>query len=172
VAEFTYKSARSGGLVIGIGIAIVVETVAFHALLMRSHPLGAWILTLSSLSFLVWLVRDYQAMGTGTIRVTETEIDVRIGRRLSTVIPRANVITAIKPTFRDIPQVASGTRDYLNLTKHIDPNVLLTVREPAVVSLAGLKLRARQISMHLDDPEAFLAAVRGTEAAARTVGSS
>ena len=158
---FTYRSARSASLIVGIGIAIGVETVAFHAMLMKSHPYLAWFMTLSSLSVLLWLVLDYRAMGVGTINVTPTEIDVRIGRRLSTLIPRANVARAIKPTFRDIPQVVSGTRDYLNLTKHIDPNVLLTLQEPAVVSLGGLKLRARTISMHLDDPEAFLAALRG-----------
>jgi hypothetical protein len=149
-------------LVVGIGIAIVVETVAFHAMLMTSHPLLAWVMTLSSLSILVWLVLDYRAMGVGTIKVTPSEIDIRIGRRLSTVIARANLAGAIKPTFRDIPQVVSGTRDYLNLTKHIDPNVLLTLQEPAVVSLAGLKLRARRISMHLDDPDRFLAALRAS----------
>jgi hypothetical protein len=37
---FTYQSARSGSLVIGLGLAILVETLVLHLWLWRHHPAG------------------------------------------------------------------------------------------------------------------------------------
>jgi hypothetical protein len=40
----------------------------------------------------------------------------------------------------------------------VTPNVPLTLREPAIVSMGGIaRPPARQIALHLDDPDAFLA---------------
>ena len=57
---FTYRSARSRGVLAGISTAIVVETVALHALLVTRHPLIAWLLTSSSVSVLAWRVADWR----------------------------------------------------------------------------------------------------------------
>ena len=159
VAAFTYKSARSSGLVIGVSIVIIIETFALHMLTVTKHPFVAWGLTLSSLSALWWFIADYRAMGVGAVNTSATDIDVRIGRRASVFIPRANVANAIRPTFRDLPQAGAGlSQGYVNLTKQVTPNVLLTLREPAVVSIGGIvRQPARQIGLHLDDPDAFLA---------------
>jgi len=43
--EFTYRSARSGSLVVGLGLAIAVETVVVHLWLGAKHPVLAWALT-------------------------------------------------------------------------------------------------------------------------------
>jgi hypothetical protein len=162
VAAFTYRSARSPGLIIGISIVVLVESVAFHAMLMTDHPLGAWILTLTTLSLPAWLLADYRAMGVGTVNTSPTDIDIRIGRRASVAIPKSRVASAIRPTFRDLPQSgASRGSEYINLTKWVTPNVLLTLHEPATVSMGGLiKQPARRIALHLDDPDAFLADLR------------
>jgi hypothetical protein len=37
--QFTYRSARSGKLVAGLGIALLVETVGLHILVVGRHPL-------------------------------------------------------------------------------------------------------------------------------------
>jgi hypothetical protein len=163
VAAYTYRSARSKGLVFGLGLVIAVETLAFHLLLMNDHhPIGAWLMTLGSLSVLAWLVADYRAMSTGAVQTTAEAIDIRIGGRASVTIPREAVTAAIRPTFRDLPQLnAALTGQYVNVTKHVSPNVLLTLRDPVRVSIAGIiKQPARQIALHLDDPDAFIADLR------------
>ena len=101
--EFSYRSARSGSLVVGFSIAILVETVAIHLLLVRRHPLLAWSLTVLSAWAIVWLARDYRALGDGRVRVDDEIIHLTIGRRYDIHVPRARVDRAYKPTFRDLP---------------------------------------------------------------------
>jgi hypothetical protein len=161
VASYTYKSARSAGLIFGIGLVLAVETTALHALLVGQYPWVAWTLTLSSLSALGWIIAHYRAMGRGAIETTTTHVDMRIGNAISVALARSNIGTAIRPTFRDLPAVGTNQgADFINLTKSSQPNVLLTLHDPVVVSMAGFKRRARRIAMHLDDPDAFLAELR------------
>jgi hypothetical protein len=163
VRAFTYRGARSGSLVVGLGAAIVVETVALHALLAaRHHPLLAWALTMASVSGLAWLVSDYHAMGRGAVRVGEDgAMMLRVGRRFAIALPAGAVAAASRPSWRELP--AAGTpaaRDYLNLTKPATPNVLLTLAAPTPIRLpGGITRSARRLGLHLDEPAAFVDAV-------------
>ena len=153
---FTYRTARSGGLVFGLSMAIVVETIALHALLMRRHPIAAWLLTASSLYVIWWLISDYRAMGSGTLRVGAT-LDLDIGRRASVSFPSAQVASVTRPTWRERPKRAP---DYLNATKPAEPNVLIVTTEPVRARLTGGVHRSvTRIGLHVDEPEAFVAAV-------------
>jgi hypothetical protein len=169
--EFTYREARSGSLVAGLGGAIVVETVALHLwLAAKHHPLVAWALTASSASALVWLALDYRAMGRGAVRVGHGRVDLRVGRRFALDLPADAVAAAVaRPNWRDLP--AAGTpaaRDYLNLTRPASPNVLLMLAEPTTVRLAGGVTRrgVRRLGICLDDPTGFVAAVGSPTATA------
>jgi hypothetical protein len=164
---FTYRSARSGALVAGIGAVIVIETAALHLLLRVHHPLAAWLLTVTSVSALVWIVSDYVALGRSALLLERDDVHLRIGRRYDVRLPRARIERAIRPTFRDLPTPGTNQgRDYVNMTKPATPNVLLLLREPTDVRLpAGMRRTVSRVALHLDDPDAFVAAL-GTHSSA------
>ena len=158
VERFLYRSARSGSLVTGIGIALAIETMVLHLMLVQNHPVAAWSLTALSAGTLVWWIADYQAMGTTPILLGPDTIDFVIGRRFAFSINRSQVAAAIAPTWRDVP--AAGTPGYLNATKPAPPNVLLTLSAPASVRLlAGVAREVQLIGIHLDEPARFLASL-------------
>lgn len=159
--DFTYASARSGSVVAGIGIALVVETVALHLWLHPRHPVLAWGLTAASVGTLAWLVADYVAMGRGAVRVDADAVRMVIGRRVDATVERQAIESVVRPGWKDIPE--SGTpaaADYLNLTKPAEPNVLITLVAPARVLLpGGISRRVRRLGLHLDEPDGFVAAL-------------
>jgi hypothetical protein len=161
VGTFTYRSARSGSLVIGLGLAIVVETIVLHLVLSARHPWLAWALSVASVATLAWHAADYRALGGGAVRLDGDTLDLSVGRRVALRLPLAEVQSVVRPAWRDLP--AAGTpdsRELLNLTKPASPNVLVTLVAPAEVRLpGGLRRRARRFALRLDDPDAFVAAL-------------
>jgi hypothetical protein len=165
--EFSYRSARSGAITSALVAVIAIESAAVHFAVASRLPVLAWVLTLTSVLAVLWLVRDYLALGTGVIRLWDDMLELAIGRRFAMNIPLATIERATAPTFRDLP--APGTkhgRDFLNLTKPAAPNVLLVLREPQRVRLtAGVHRHARRITFRLDDAPCFLAALEERRAA-------
>lgn len=156
--RFTYLSARSGTLLVGLGIAIVVETVAVHLWLAPRHPLVAWSLTTLAVASLAWLWRDHAAMGRGAVTLDGRALALRIGSRFAVTLDRDAILAATAPTWRELPEPAD--RAYVNLTKPAEPNVMLVLREPATVRLpGGLRRRCTRVGLHLDEPARFLAAL-------------
>jgi hypothetical protein len=167
---FTYRSARSGSLMFGFALILGVETAALHAWLQGRHPAAAWCLTILSAMSLVWLAADYHRLGHGAIVVNRDALDLRIGLRARAVIPREAIAHMIQPTWRDLPAAGSAEgRDYRNLMKPAPPNVLIVLKEPVPVQVAGgVRLPARRIALHVDDPDGFLAAVENSSTALST----
>jgi hypothetical protein len=156
VSSYTMRGARFGAIFVAIGMMVIVETLALHLLLMTRHPVGAWLLTVSSLSVLVWLVSDYRAMGDCALRVDTDTLEGRIGRRVALSVPRSQVAAAIRPEWRDVEGLGKG---YLNATRPAAPNVLVSFREPTVVKVLGAGRRFEKLGLRLDDPEGFVAAM-------------
>ena len=159
MSTFTCRNARSGALMIGLGLVLTIETVVLHLWLAPRHPVVAWALTASSLLTLAWLAADWRAMGRAGVDVDEGTLSVRIGRRFVADVPRAGIAAASRPTWRDLPSPESrAAAGFLDLTKPAPPNVLLTLAPPVTVRRpAGLHRQARQLALHLDDPDGFLA---------------
>lgn len=160
---FTYHSARSGSLLAGLGLVLLVETVVLHLWLGARHPVLAWTLTVTSLSVILWLVADYRAMARGAVRLSHDILDLRVGRRFAVRLARTEVIAAIRPGWRDLPEAGTpAAAGFLNLMKPATPNVLLTLAHPARVRLpGGMRRTVRQLGLHLDEPERFLSAIGG-----------
>ena len=144
-----------------IGAVLVIESVAVHFAVAARHPRVAWALTLASVAALVWLVRDYLALGSGFIRLEHDALRLRVGRRFDISLPLARVTRSLKPTFRDLPTPGTNEgRDYLNLTKPATPNVLIVLDVPQRIRLsAGIHRDVRRVALKLDDPEGFLRTV-------------
>ena len=159
--EFTYRSARSGSLVVGLGLAIGVETFVMHLWLRLQHPMLAWSLTAASVWALAWLAADYRALGRGTIRVDRDALDLRVGRRAALRVPLSALATVVRPSWQEVPAAgAAGSEDYRNLMKPATPNVLVTLAAPTKVRLAGgIERPARRLGLRLDDPVGFIAAL-------------
>lgn len=158
MTTFTLRTARSRGLMLAIGLAIAVETAALHLLLVRRHPVFAWLLTASSLSIIAWLVADYRRLGDSALRIDALAVHLDIGLRFRASVAHDRIATAITPTWRDLPAPGAG---FLNATKPAEPNVLLTFRDPVPIRVMGMVSRpVHQLGIRLDDPAAFLAALR------------
>jgi len=164
--EFSYRAARSGAITAAIIAVIVIESAAVHFAVVVRSPLVAWILTLSSLAAVLWLVRDYQALGTGTIRLDDNSLRLEIGRRFDIAISLGTIARVLKPSFRDLPALGTNQgRDYLNLTKPSAPNVLIVLDAVQRVRLtAGLHRDVRRLGLRVDEPAAFLSAVEARRA--------
>ena len=158
---FSYRSARAPAIMTAISAVIVIESAAVHFAVATRHPRVAWTLTLLSFVALVWLVRDYLALGTGTVRLDDDGVRLRIGRRFDITLPLARVARLLKPTFRDLPTPGTNQgRDYLNLTKPAAPNVLIVLDGPHRVRLGlGIYREVQRVALRLDDADAFLRAV-------------
>jgi len=158
---FTYRSARSGALLAGFGLAIAIETLVLHLWLVARHPIVAWTLTAGSVAALAWLVADYRSLGRGVVRLSDDLLDIRVGLRFAASVPTSAVATATRPTWRDLPTPGTpATVGYVNLMKPATPNVLLTLAVPATVRLpGGLRRSARRLGLRLDSPDDFLAAL-------------
>jgi hypothetical protein len=150
-----------------IGAVVVIESIAVHFAVAARHPRIAWALTLSSLAALVWLVRDYVALGSGFVRLENDAVHLRVGRRFAITVPLAHVARSLRPTFHDLPTPGTSQgRDYLNLTKPAAPNVLIVLDAPQRVRLtAGIHRDVGRVALRLDDPEAFLHAIDEQRAA-------
>ncbi len=159
--EFSYRSARSGSLLAGLVLAILVETVVLHLWLVDRFPLVAWVLTVTSLGSLGWLVADHRAMGRGAVRLTRETVAIAIGRRFTITLPRTDISHVGAAGWRDVPEPGTAAASgYLNLTAPVDPNVILTLTIPTRVRLvAGMSREARRFGLHLDDPRSFVTAV-------------
>lgn len=168
--EFSYRSARSAAITFTFVAVILIESAAVHFAVAARLPMLAWVLTLSGLVAVLWLVRDYRALGAGVVRLGDETLELTIGRRFAIGIPLTTIERATAPTFRDLP--APGTtqgRDFLNVTKPAAPNVLLVLREARRVRLtAGLHREARRVAFHLDDASGFLAALEERRVAIAT----
>lgn len=149
----------------GLAMALAVETIALHALFMRSHPLIAWLLTATSVYALWWIMSDYRAMGRGAILVADDNVEIRVGRRVDVTVPLSQIASASQPSWRERPRPAP---DYLNATKPAEPNVLLVLESPVRARvIGGMHRSVSRIGVRVDDPAAFVARVEKNAAGFR-----
>ncbi len=154
---FTSAGARSAAVTGALAMLLIVETAGLHLLLWRLMPRLAWGLTALSLYALWWLLTDYITVGRVGLRLDATTLHVHVGRRLRASIPRAAIVSATRPTWRDLGAAAPPPQ---NATKPASPNVLLVFTAPQPVRVLGMLPRSiERLSVHLDDPEAFLTAL-------------
>jgi len=156
---FSYRSARSGSFLIGIGAVLVIESAALHLVFVsRHHPVLAVSLTTLSVLTIIWFVRDYLALGRQVVQLDDETLRLKVGRRFDINVPLANITRALRPSFRDLPMPGTNQgRDYLNLTKPASPNVLIVLQSPVKVRLAaGVHRVVGRLSLHLDEPEDFV----------------
>jgi hypothetical protein len=156
-AAFTSARARSAAVTGALVMLIVVETSALHFLVHPVAPVLGFVLTALSVCALWWIVADYRAMGRVAARIDATTLHLAVGRRLRASIPRSALAASFTPTWSDLGAAAPP---HLNATKPATPNVLLVFATPQPVLILGVVRKPiKRLSLHLDEPAAFLAAL-------------
>lgn len=164
MTTFTLREARSPGITAAIAAVVVIETAGLHLLLVARHPVVAWALTLSSLSLLAWLVRDYRKLAMAEIAVDDSTVTFMIGARFEARVPRESISGARAPSWRD----PAPPREYLNATKPAQPNVVLSFEPAARIRLFGMVERpVTELGLCVDDAPGLVALLaRGPSGAA------
>ncbi len=154
--EFVWEGAEDRSvLVFGMGIAILAETLGLHLWLQQSHPMIAWVITLTDLYAILWLIADMRALHLSGLRVTHRSIDLRFGFRWSVSIPieRVQSIELIQDDRRvgDLRCASTGI-----------PDLLIRLDQPMVVDgFYGIRKRVGTIALRIGDRERFRSLVVG-----------
>ena len=91
---FTYRSARSGGLLAGIILVLVSEGIGIHLWAAKKNVAVAFALTAMTLSAIAWLALDYVSLGSGSIELTDDMLSLHIGRRFNLDLPRSAIASS------------------------------------------------------------------------------
>ena len=126
---FPLQGGASASLLVGIGVALVVEGGVLHLWLAARHLAWAWTVTALNAATLVWLWRDYQARALAMLTLGDRDVVITVGNQLRCRVPRLGIASAEMATWRSVPD-PDMARDYVNTAKPLEPNVMLTFREP------------------------------------------
>jgi hypothetical protein len=155
---FGFLETSSYRLVAGVLVGLsVFELAALHlivgAVLGVGH-LGVHLAIVAvNLSGIAWIVGDARALRESRHVVGDDTLWVRLGRRASADIPRAAIVSAVAS---DLGADDGGVR----VTPLDEPNVALSFdREIPVTTLYGRVRRTRRLSLYVDRPERFVAAL-------------
>jgi hypothetical protein len=151
-AGFSMHRRSSFVLILGTLIALaIVETAAMHLVIALASPLAAWIVTGVSAYGILWLLGSLHAARLSPARIDDGVLAIQKGLFWRVEVPLAAIASA-----EIVDGKVAGARD-LSLA---GPNVLL-VLEPAVSVHGpfGIDRTATRLTLSLDDPGGFLAAV-------------
>lgn len=156
--HFTYHR-KSGyvGILTGMMMVLVAETVALHVIVQHWSAAAAWVLTILSIYGALWLIGDYHMIRTHPIVLTDETLYLRIGMRWRANIPVQNVSGILLGTPRN-----SKSPDYLRASV-LWPGATLVLKNPVEVEgLFGRRKTVTRIGLSLDDPESLRSALSQT----------
>lgn len=156
---FSYHTRNSHAALIGVfGFLIVIETGGIHLLLSLWNPKVAWVFSALSLYALIFLLADFNASRRRPVLVTGSTLELRAGLRWRASIPLDAVSSA-----NAVSEKPEGGKKFLKANLFGSPNVLVTLETPVqVTGVYGITKDVRALGLHLDDPEAFLSALRSS----------
>lgn len=148
-----HRTAAYGPVAAGLVLALLAETLAVHALVRTVSHAAAWALTASSLYAILWIIGDARALAQRRTTITAETLHLRFGLRWSANIP-LHQIAAVERWRGTTPK---GARVLALIGP---PNLLVRLNRPAeLIGMYGLRRRATDLYLRLDDPDAFLRAV-------------
>ena len=157
---FPLQGGVSASLLVGIGLALVVEGIGLHLWIAPRSEFWAWSITALNLATLVWLWRDYQARTRAELTLGDDEVVVALGNQLRCRFPRSAIASADVATWRSVPD-PDMARDYVNTAKPLEPNVLMVLREPVEARLPfGIKKRVTRLGVRVADPQRVISELR------------
>lgn len=143
------EGGLSAALAAGLGLMLAVEGAVLHLWVASRSRTWAWVITAVNVLTLLWVWREYRAGKHATVRVRERDIEIAAGGRLRGNLPRSALAQAEAATWRSVPDYAP---DFVNAAKPLEPNVILTFREPVEVRLAlGVRKRLTKLGLRVSD---------------------
>jgi hypothetical protein len=153
-----HRETGYGSVVIGLAMAILVETVALHVLVSQWSGIVAWILTGLSIYALVWLLGDYRAFGARPTQITSTHLHLRAGMRWEADIPLDQIVSAESL----VPDHGQPPREALVAVVLGGPNVRLKLKSPVeVIGMYGLRKTVTEIWLQADESTRLCQALVG-----------
>ena len=153
-----HRTSTYASILAGIGMALVMETVAVHFLVRIRSTALAWTLTALSVYTLLWLIGDYRALVSRPIRVTATQLRFRYGLRWEVDIPRDAIgaMELLSPALAPTPKQEGR----LVASLPGGANLRLTLKEPReALGLYGRRKRITELRFRVDEPEKLRAAL-------------
>lgn len=155
---FSALSARSQTFIVAMTLVLAVESVALHALLLKRWPAVSIVLVALNVWTVWWFVQDYRAVAAEPTLVRESDLLLRLGRRMQGRVGYDVVDSVVRPTWQQIP--ATGSPGYVKLSGTDDPNVLLRLSQPVPFQGPfGIHKRGHTVGLRLDDPDGFVKVV-------------
>jgi hypothetical protein len=157
--EFTYhKESGSLGLLGGILLIILIETVALHFLLANWSELLGWILTLLSIYTLFQVFGIAKSLTKRPIVITDSSVFLKYG-----------IANEVDLLFEDIESIELSEKEVekapltkrLSLLGELEPhNVVIKVTvENELIGIYGFKKKFKTLLLHVDEPIAFKAKI-------------
>lgn len=152
-AHFGTRRGATTGMMLGVVIFVsVLEGLVVHALLARWSDAAAWGVTALHVLSALWLLAYARALAVRPVTVGR-RLYLRAGLHWTGSTPLANVQAAS-------PHDPAADADALCIALGVRPNTTLTFGEPVrLLGLAGSERVATRVSLYLDDPGAFAAAL-------------
>ena len=143
----------------GLGLVVAIEGVVLHLwVASRSQP-WAWAITALNVATLVWLWAEYKSGATARLVLTGDDVTIDAGSRLRCRFGREQITGAEPVTWRSVPD--DFAHGWANTAKPLEPNVVVTLREPTEGRLAmGIRKSIWKIGLRVDDAEALCGALK------------
>ena len=133
--------------------------IALHVWLASRSPAWAGGRPALNAATLVWLWHDYRARASAVLTLGADDVVVAVGNQLRCRFPPSAIASAEVATWRSVPD-PDMARDYVNSAKPLEPNVLLTLREPVKASLSfGIPKRLTRLGVRVGDPERLISEI-------------
>ena len=157
---FPLEGGLSMPLAVGLGIVLLVEGTAIHLWVAQRSKLWAWIIAAFNVATLAWLWREVRANSLSRLVVERDAVEIVVGRRLRCQFSRTAIASADVATWRSVPDDAAA--DYVNAAKPLEPNVVITLREPAEARLPlGIRKRVVRFGLRAADPSLVVRLLAG-----------
>ncbi len=153
--EFSYhKESGTVTLLIAIILIIAIETVAFHALLVKWNIIVAWIFTGLSIYSGIQLFGFSKSILKRPIAIQDEKLYLRYGIMNETIIDLKE-IKSIELSSREL-EFDKTTRKLSFLGALESHNVIITLhKEQTLIGLYGMKKTYTTLALHIDDKEQF-----------------
>lgn len=114
------------GVVIGLTVAIVAETIGIHLWLMTKWPTAVWVLTILELYGIAWIVADARALSLSAVHTHADSIDIAFGFRYRGIIAREDI--------ESITPIDGAEKCWdVKLALVEEPDTLITLKRPVVL---------------------------------------
>lgn len=148
-----HRESGYGLMLVGLGMALMAETLAVHFVVTLWNSAAAWMLSGLSVYALVWLVGDYRAFAARPLRITARLLQLRLGLRWEANIP-LSWIARVEPI---VGSCSRPKRGVLHVALVGSPNVRIELDRPIrVTAMYGIEKTVQSLCIRVDRAEEFV----------------